>query len=67
MTPEIAHQFTRLFNTEAGKQVLEHLKSITLHRVLSAGSSDAELRFLEGQRCLVHQIEMLIKQGREQH
>lgn len=67
MTSDIAHQFTRLFNTAAGAQVLEHLKSITSGRVLGPSATDSELRFLEGERYLVHQIETLIKQGREQN
>lgn len=66
MSENNAHQFTRLFATTAGQQVLQHLKNITLNRILGPAASDAELRFLEGQRALVHQIEALIKQGREQ-
>lgn len=66
MSENIAHQFTRLFSTAAGAQVLEHLKNITIGRILGPMASDAELRFLEGQRALIHQIDNLIKQGRVQ-
>lgn len=65
MSDNIAHQFTRLFSSQVGLQVLDYLKNITLNRVLGPAASDSELRFLEGQRVLVHQIENLIKQGRE--
>lgn len=61
-----ACQCTRLFSTPDGKEVLTYLKHLTKERVLSASASDSELRFLEGQRFLVHQIETLIRQGKEQ-
>lgn len=60
-----AAQFTRLFSTPAGISVLQYLKDLTHNRVLPASCSDAELRFLEGQRYLVSQIENLIKQGKQ--
>lgn len=56
MSENNAHQFTRLFSTTAGQQVLQYLKNITLNRILGPAASDSELRFLEGQRALVHQI-----------
>ena len=65
MKPPI-HQCTRLFSSHDGKEVLDYLKHLTKERVLSANASDNELRFLEGQRFLVHQIETLIRQGKEQ-
>ena len=55
--------FVKTFGTESGKRVLEYLISITLNRYLSAVSSDAELRFLEGQRYLVYFIKNMIKKG----
>lgn len=60
-----ATQFTRLFSTQAGVSVLQYLKDLTHNKVLPASCSDAELRFLEGQRYLVSQIENLIKQGKQ--
>ncbi len=60
-----AAQFTRLFSTQAGVSVLQYLKDLTHNKVLPASCSDAELRFLEGQRYLVSQIENLIKQGKQ--
>lgn len=66
MTIEIAHIFTRLFNTQNGQEVLNYLKNLTQNRVLPPSATDAELRFLEGQRYLVNQIEALIRQGKQQ-
>ncbi len=66
MTHTITHCFTRLFSSTDGKQILNHLKSLTKERVLPPDCSEAELRFLEGQRFLVNQIENWIRQGKEQ-
>lgn len=66
MNSNIAHIFARVFATAAGQEILTHLKSLTLNRALPPDVSDAQLRFLEGQRYLVCQIETLIKQGKEQ-
>lgn len=60
-----AAHFTRLFSSTVGMSVLQYLKDLTHNRVLPASCSDAELRFLEGQRYLVSQIENLIKQGKQ--
>ena len=43
-----------------------YLKSLTQERILPADVSDSELRYLEGQRFLVHLIETLVRQGKEQ-
>lgn len=59
-------QFVRTFSNTDGQIVLAYLKKLTKERVLPANATEAELRFLEGQRFLVHQIEILIKQGKEQ-
>lgn len=60
------HQFVRIFNSTDGKCVLNYLKKITIERILPPNATDNELRFLEGQRFLIHQIETLINQGKEQ-
>ncbi|MBR5130406.1 MAG: hypothetical protein IKV03_04195 [Alphaproteobacteria bacterium] len=65
MIPPI-HQFARLFTSHDGKEVLSYLKHLTKERVLPASASDNELRFLEGERFLVHQIETLICQGKKE-
>lgn len=61
-----AVHFTRLFSSDSGKSVIKYLKDLTHNRVLPASCTDAELRFLEGQRYLVSQIENLIKQGKQE-
>ncbi len=60
------HKLTRLFTSSDGKEVLTYLKSLTQERILPPTASDSELRFLEGQRFLVHTIETLVRQGKEQ-
>lgn len=56
--------YARCFGTPAGANVLSHLRRITIERVLGATATDAELRGLEAQRALVHQIENLISRGK---
>ena len=60
---DIEKQYARVFSTPAGKQVLNHLRSITNERVLGPNIQDTELRWWAGQKALVHQIEMMIKKG----
>lgn len=64
MTQAIA--FTRLFNRPEGAEVLKWLRHRTLERVLMPDATDAELRFLEGQRALVSHILHLIQQGQQE-
>lgn len=64
MKREIEKNYTRCFSTPAGAEVLRHLREITIERFLGANATDAELRTLEGQRALVHQIEILIERGK---
>ena len=56
--------FVRTFSTPSGKIVLEHLRKITVERTLGPNASDAELRWVEAQRALVHQIEKLSMGGK---
>ena len=58
--------YTRLFRHAEGDVVLNHLKKITFERTLPPSATDAELRFLEGQRALVALILSFIKQGQQQ-
>ena len=44
--------------------VLKHLRRITVERVLGPDATDAQLRGLEAQRALVHQIESMIERGK---
>ena len=67
MSPNIDQLFARVLNTPAGKELMAYLRSITLERVLGADASDAAIRFLEGQRFLVRQMENLIQRGCAAH
>ena len=61
---KIAHEYARTFSGASGRAVIEHLRKITIDRVLGPHATDGELRTLEGARGLVHQIETLIERGR---
>ena len=63
---KIPQAYAQLFHNPQGKDVLAHLKKITFERILSPTATDAELRFLEGQRALVALILSFIKQGQQQ-
>ena len=56
--------YARTFSTAAGVAVLNHLRKITIERVLGPDATDAQLRGLEAQRALVHQIEIMIERGK---
>lgn len=60
---EIEKNYARTFNTPSGKQVLSHLRAMTIERVLGSNVSDADLRWVAAQSALVHHIENLIKRG----
>ncbi|MDR1337901.1 MAG: hypothetical protein LBJ73_02640 [Rickettsiales bacterium] len=64
MKTEIEKDFARCFAAPAGTAVLRHLRKITIERFLGATATEAELRTLEAQRALVHQIETLIERGK---
>jgi len=61
---EIEKNFARVFSSNDGRAVLAHLRRITIERVLGPNATDAELRGLEAQRALVHQIEQLSERGK---
>ena len=63
---DIEKQYARTFSSPSGKQVLEHLRSITIERVMGQNISDNDLRWWAGQSALVHLIENLIKKGNNQ-
>mgnify|MGYP001775915074 CR=1 FL=1 len=56
--------YARTFSTTSGAAVLSHLRKITIERVLGPDATDAQLRSLEAQRALVHQIENMIERGK---
>lgn len=60
---EIEKQYARTFTSVSGKQVLTHLRSITIERILGQNVSNEDLRWWAAQNALVHQIENLIKRG----
>lgn len=60
---ETEQNYARAFSTAAGRAVLAHLRKITIERVLGADATDSQLRGLEAQRALVHQIENMISRG----
>lgn len=49
---------------QQGEDAIEWLRGMTMGRVLPAAASDAELRFMEGQRHLVQQIIGLVERVR---
>ncbi len=63
MNNKIEFHFAHTFSGASGVAVLEYLRRITVERTLGANATDAELRTLEGQRALVHQIENMIQRG----
>jgi hypothetical protein len=60
---EIEKEYARIFSSVSGKQVLSHLRSITVERILGQNITNEELRWWAAQSALVHQIENLIKRG----
>ena len=61
---KIEHAYARTFSTASGEVVLQHLRHMTIDRVLGPNATESELRTLEGMRSLVHQIEQLVARGR---
>ncbi|MBQ7949822.1 MAG: hypothetical protein IKA73_00035 [Alphaproteobacteria bacterium] len=57
----ISKNYARTFSTPSGRAVLAHLRKITIERVLGPNATESQLRSLESQRALVHQIENLTK------
>lgn len=62
---EIDQNYARTFSTASGAAVLQHLRRMTIERVLGPNASDAELRGLESQRALVHMIENMVSRGQK--
>ena len=60
---EIEKQYARTFASISGRQVLAHLRSVTVERVLGQNVTNEELRWWAAQSALVHQIENFIKRG----
>jgi len=60
---EIEKYYARTFNSASGKQVLAHLRLLTIERIVGQNATNDELRWWAAQSALVHQIENLIKRG----
>ena len=60
---DIEKQYARVFSGQSGKQVLKHLRLVTIERVFGPNVSNEELRWWAAQNALVHQIENLIQRG----
>lgn len=56
--------FASVFGRGAGKEVLAHLRSITIEMVAGPNITDAELRHREGARHLVGIIEARVRKGK---
>jgi len=63
MEDNIDVHFARAFSGVSGERVIKYLRRITIERTLGVNVSDSELRTLEGQRAMVHQIENMILRG----
>lgn len=61
-----ARAFARCFRTTDGQHVLSHLRRVTLDRTLGPATSDAALRYLEGQRALVANVLALVERGNQE-
>lgn len=61
--PDIEKYYARVFSGISGKQVLEHLRSMTIERKIGINATNEELRWWAAQNALVHQIENLIQRG----
>jgi hypothetical protein len=62
---DIEKAFARLFGSDDGRLVLGHLQSMAFMRAFGAESSDAQIRYAEGQRAFVAQMMRLVNAGRE--
>ena len=60
---DIEKQYARVFAGADGKQVLNHLRTMTIERILGPNVSNDELRWWAAQNALVHHIETLINRG----
>ena len=63
-TSNIATSYARLFSSEDGKRVLDHLQSTTLYKAYGPDVKSDTMHHLEGQRFMVAHILRLIERGR---
>lgn len=62
---DLARNFVRTFDGNAGAQVLAHLTSSILDREMPPDCSDAVLRHHEGRRSVVREILRMIERGKK--
>lgn len=62
---EIATMFSGVFDTPAGKKLLDWLKAQTINQIGGPDVSSDVLRHMEGQRYVVALMDMYVKRGRE--
>jgi hypothetical protein len=60
---ELATVFARCFLSADGRQVLGHLRRLTVERALGPQVSEALMRYVEGQRQMVLYVEALVAKG----
>lgn len=58
-------QFAMLFRDEAGRNVLNYLRSITLNRIGTPDMPNRQLRYLEGMRGLFGMIQKRVELGQK--
>jgi len=63
---DIVNCYARVFSSDDGKKVLDHLQRTTFLRSYGPEIPDEMLRHTEGQRALVQQIIRLTDMGRSQ-
>lgn len=62
---DIAKSYARIFASDDGKRVLDHMQISTLYRAYGPDSPDATLRHMEGQRYFLTQVLNHIERGRQ--
>lgn len=62
----IARAYARLFATDDGQLVMAHLQGQTFLRTMNPDTPDSHIRFIEGQRALVHTILRFVAIGKGQ-
>ena len=61
---DIAKSYARIFSSDDGRRVLDHLQITILHRACGPDGTDGHIRHLEGQRYLLAQILRFIERGK---
>lgn len=62
---EVATMFSGVFDTPAGKKLMEWLKVQTINQIGGPDITNDVLRHMEGQRYIVALMDMYVKRGKE--